>query len=355
MLCPGIDKRGSTLAAVLALAFLVTAVTTISLARIACSWSQISSRHRQAKALFLAEAGVERPGKFLDRKDLHRRDGHETPNRQLQCNSKARGTGIPGDIDRHRRLGNKAGPQTDRPGEDQARGRAIVSHRGLEGTPMNRRGFTFIEVITVLSIIAVLASILFPAFAQARESARKHTCQSNLQQIATALHLYAQDNSGRFPRRNNDFAPLLPYTKSRWVFSCPSDSLPYEYYYPQPTRPGEKPKPRSKDVESSYVYLGGLTDDDRKDTIIAGESMVFHGDGANVLCIGGRVKSVSADDYVPVLSPGPPAQRENTEQYGPAPPPVPPPGGPAPGGPRPGPPIPAGSGGPQPMPRATGP
>lgn len=61
----GTDRRGSTLAAALALAFLVTAITTISLARIACSWAQISSRHKQAKALFLAEAGVRKAGQLL--------------------------------------------------------------------------------------------------------------------------------------------------------------------------------------------------------------------------------------------------------------------------------------------------
>ena len=65
MLCRGTDRRGSTLAAALALAFLVTAITTICLARIACSWAQVSSRHRQANALFLAEAGVRKAGQSL--------------------------------------------------------------------------------------------------------------------------------------------------------------------------------------------------------------------------------------------------------------------------------------------------
>lgn len=199
---------------------------------------------------------------------------------------------------------------------------------------MNRRGFTLLEVLTVISIIAVLASILFPVFARARESARKRTCQSNLQQIAAALHLYAQDNGGRFPRRNNDFSPVLPYTKSRSVFFCPSDSLPHQDYNAQPTRPGEKPKPRGKNVESSYVYLGGLTDDDRKDIVILGErlevsgieKMALHGDTVNILYLGGRVRSVPLAGYVPVVEPGPPAQ-ENHEQYGPAAGPMPMPRG----------------------------
>lgn len=58
-------NRGSTLAAALALAFLVFAITTISLTRIACSWTQISMRHRQTTAFFLAEAGVRKAGQQL--------------------------------------------------------------------------------------------------------------------------------------------------------------------------------------------------------------------------------------------------------------------------------------------------
>jgi len=44
---------------------------------------------------------------------------------------------------------------------------------------MGRQAFTLIELLAVITIIAILAAILFPVFAQARESARKTTCQSN--------------------------------------------------------------------------------------------------------------------------------------------------------------------------------
>jgi len=59
--------------------------------------------------------------------------------------------------------------------------------------PVLRRGFTLIELLVVIAIIAILAAILFPVFAQAREAARKATCQSNLKQIGTACAMYSQD------------------------------------------------------------------------------------------------------------------------------------------------------------------
>src|SRR5437867_1928522 len=53
--------------------------------------------------------------------------------------------------------------------------------------------FTLIELLVVIAIIAILAAILFPVFAQAREAARKTTCQSNLKQISTGAMMYTQD------------------------------------------------------------------------------------------------------------------------------------------------------------------
>ena len=55
------------------------------------------------------------------------------------------------------------------------------------------RAFTLIELLVVIAIIAILAAILFPVFAQARESARKTSCLSNTKQIGTAVIMYAQD------------------------------------------------------------------------------------------------------------------------------------------------------------------
>ncbi|HLJ55963.1 MAG TPA: prepilin-type N-terminal cleavage/methylation domain-containing protein [Chthonomonadaceae bacterium] len=56
-----------------------------------------------------------------------------------------------------------------------------------------RRAFTLIELLVVIAIIAILAAILFPVFAQARESARQITCASNMRQLGIAIRMYASD------------------------------------------------------------------------------------------------------------------------------------------------------------------
>lgn len=60
--------------------------------------------------------------------------------------------------------------------------------------PMTRAGFTLIELFFVLAIITLIAAMLFPVFAGAREKARQSICTSNLQQLAMAFQQYAQDN-----------------------------------------------------------------------------------------------------------------------------------------------------------------
>ncbi len=67
---------------------------------------------------------------------------------------------------------------------------------------MRRRscaGFTLIELLVVIAIIAILAAILFPVFARARAKARQVKCISNLKQLGTAFHMYADDNDGLLP------------------------------------------------------------------------------------------------------------------------------------------------------------
>ncbi len=57
----------------------------------------------------------------------------------------------------------------------------------------HRAAFTLIELLVVIAIIAILAAILFPVFARAREKARQTSCASNMRQIGTAMLAYAQD------------------------------------------------------------------------------------------------------------------------------------------------------------------
>jgi prepilin-type N-terminal cleavage/methylation domain-containing protein/prepilin-type processing-associated H-X9-DG protein len=93
------------------------------------------------------------------------------------------------------------------------------------------RGFTLIELLVVIAIIAILAAILFPVFAQAREQARKASCQSNLKQMATGLMMYTNDFDERYPSYNWGRAvsdpwwyTMQPYVKNYKVLECPSNA-----------------------------------------------------------------------------------------------------------------------------------
>ena len=60
-------------------------------------------------------------------------------------------------------------------------------------------GFTLVELLVVIGLIAVLVALLLPALSRARESANRTACASNLRQLGTAFMMYAGDNRYRFP------------------------------------------------------------------------------------------------------------------------------------------------------------
>jgi prepilin-type N-terminal cleavage/methylation domain-containing protein/prepilin-type processing-associated H-X9-DG protein len=109
----------------------------------------------------------------------------------------------------------------------------------------HRRAFTLIELLVVIAIIAILAAILFPVFARARENARRASCQSQLKQIGLGLAQYTQDYDERLMGAGNtgvrDYADptvyntavgwnwiacIQPYIKSWQIFACPSATPP---------------------------------------------------------------------------------------------------------------------------------
>jgi len=61
------------------------------------------------------------------------------------------------------------------------------------------KGFTLIELLVVIAIIGILAAMVFPVFARARESARKAVCLSNVKNMALAIQMYLADNNDTFP------------------------------------------------------------------------------------------------------------------------------------------------------------
>jgi prepilin-type N-terminal cleavage/methylation domain-containing protein/prepilin-type processing-associated H-X9-DG protein len=100
----------------------------------------------------------------------------------------------------------------------------------------HHKAFTLIELLVVIAIISILAAILFPVFARARENARRASCMSNLKQIGLGVMMYVQDYDEAYPPNYNADNPsasklrywdgmIFPYVKNVAVFFCPSSPI----------------------------------------------------------------------------------------------------------------------------------
>jgi prepilin-type N-terminal cleavage/methylation domain-containing protein/prepilin-type processing-associated H-X9-DG protein len=134
-------------------------------------------------------------------------------------------------------------------------------------------GFTLIELLVTISIVTILAALLFPVFARVRENTRRTNCASNQKQLALGLRIYVQDHDDIFVPSGDVFTSpggwserLEPYVKGPQLLQCPSEGTPQEnfaldytdYYYNLNLGPksGNSVNDASMEYPTTTIVLG---------------------------------------------------------------------------------------------------
>lgn len=175
----------------------------------------------------------------------------------------------------------------------------------------DRCGFTLIEILVSIAIIAILASLLLPVLSSARRAAKVMNCSSNLRQVGYGFHMYTVESGGFIPHEDNGdtkppfgsgwYVVLRDYSDEDTVFHCPSEPGKKNYFsYKMNSKLETEAQPfynidgAEKTAQTVLLFDGRIDNRGVRSAPKGTWNMVSgrHGTSANILFLDNHVESL---------------------------------------------------------------